>query len=78
MEALHKLAEARAMDLASVAIAWVLEQPGISCVIIGASRPDQLRASFAALDTKLDEELREACNAVWWRLPRRPVIEGYR
>ena len=30
------------------------------------------------LDTKLDEELREACNAVWWRLPRRPVIEGYR
>jgi aryl-alcohol dehydrogenase-like predicted oxidoreductase len=78
MEALHKLAEERAMDLASVAIAWVLEQPGISCVIIGASRPDQLGASFAALDTRLDEELREACNAVWWRLPRRPVIEGYR
>ena len=66
------------MKLVSVSIAWVLEQPGISSVIIGASRPDQLDASFAALDVKLDDELREACDAVWWRLPRRPVVEGYR
>lgn len=78
VEALNKLAEERGMNLVSVSIAWVLEQPGISSVIIGASRPDQLDASFAALELKLDDDLREACDAVWWQLPRRPVVEGYR
>ncbi len=78
VEALNKLVEERGMNLVSVSIAWVLEQPGISSVILGASRPDQLDASFAALDLKLDDDLREACDAVWWRLPRRPVVEGYR
>ncbi len=77
-EALRKLADERGLDLASVAIAWTLAQPDLTSVIIGASRPDQLDASFAALKLELDDELREACDAVWWRLPRRPVVEGYR
>jgi aryl-alcohol dehydrogenase (NADP+) len=75
---LAKVVEARGLDLVSVAIAWVLAQPGISSAIIGASRADQLDASLAAADLELDLELRELCDAVWWRLPRRPVVEGYR
>ncbi len=77
-EALRKGVEERGLDLASVAIAWVLAQPGLTSAIIGASHPDQLAASLAALDVELDDELREATDAVWWRLPRRPVVEGYR
>jgi aryl-alcohol dehydrogenase (NADP+) len=78
VEELAKLAEARGHSLVSVAVAWVLAQPAISSAIIGASRPDQLEASCAALEIELDEELREACDAAWWKLPRRPVVEGYR
>ena len=75
---LRALSEARGLSLVSVAVAWVLQQEGISSAIIGASRADQLDASLAALDVEFDEELIDACDAVWWQLPRRPTLEGYR
>jgi 1-deoxyxylulose-5-phosphate synthase len=56
----------------------VLAQKGITAAIIGASRPDQLDANLDALKVKLDAELMAACDAVWWRLPRMPVVAGYR
>ena len=75
---LHKEVQARGLDLVTVALAWVLAQPGVTSAIIGASRPEQLDASLAAAGTELDPELASLCEAVWWRLPRRPVVEGYR
>jgi aryl-alcohol dehydrogenase-like predicted oxidoreductase len=75
---LAKEAEQRGADLVSVAVAWVLAQPGITSAIVGASRPEQLPASLAAADLALDPELREVCDSLWWSLPRRPVEEGYR
>jgi aryl-alcohol dehydrogenase (NADP+) len=56
--------------LATAAVAWVLEQPGITSAIVGASRPDQLGATLAAAETPLDEEERRALDDVWFRLPR--------
>lgn len=70
--------EARGHTPASVAIAWVLAQPGMTAAIVGASSAEQLTAPLDAVDVELDEALREACERVWWALPRRPVIEGYR
>ena len=78
VERLKAEVEKRGHDLVSVAVAWVLAQPGISTAIIGASRPDQLDANLAALDVEFDDELREICEGVWWSLPRRPVSPGYR
>jgi len=78
VESLKKFVEARGLDLVSVAVAWVLAQPGVSTAIIGASRPDQLDANLAAFEVEFDDELREACDAAWWSLPRRPVVDGYR
>ena len=54
------------------------EQAGVSTVIIGASKPEQLDANLAAFDVSFDEELSAACESVWWTLPRKPVREGYR
>jgi aryl-alcohol dehydrogenase-like predicted oxidoreductase len=68
----------RGLNLVSVAVAWVLAQKGITAAIIGASRPEQLDANLAALEVKFDAELRAACDAAWWQLPRIPVVEGYR
>ena len=64
--------------MVSLAVAWVLRQPGITSAIIGASRVDQLAANLAAWDVEFDEQLDEACDALWWTLPRQPVVEGYR
>jgi 1-deoxyxylulose-5-phosphate synthase len=53
-----------------VAIAWVLAQPGITSAIVGASRPEQLDDSLAAVNLSLDAEELEACNLAWFSLPR--------
>ena len=75
---LATLARDREIDLASLAVAWVLRQEGVTCAIIGASRADQLAPSIDSIAVDIDAELGKACDAVWWGLPRRPVLEGYR
>ena len=78
VDRLRAAADARGLDLAAVAISWVLRQPGVTSAIVGASRPEQLEAALAAPDVAWDDGLREACEAAWWSLPRRRIIEGYR
>jgi len=78
VEALAEQARARGHALASVAVAWVLAQPGVTSAIVGASRPQQLEATLTGAALELDDELRRACDDVWWQLPRRPVADGYR
>lgn len=78
VETLKAAVEARGLSLVAVSVAWVLAQPGVSTAIVGASRPDQLAGNFAALEVEFDDELRAACDAAWWSLPRRPVTDGYR
>jgi len=78
VERLRKEVEARGLDLVSVALKWVLDQPGISSAIVGASRPSQLAANLAAPKLVIDEELARVLDEAWWSLPRRPVDEGYR
>jgi len=78
VERLKSEVEKRGHDLVSVAVAWVLAQPGVTTAIIGASKPEQLDSNLAALEVEFDDELREVCEGVWWSLPRRPVAAGYR
>jgi aryl-alcohol dehydrogenase-like predicted oxidoreductase len=78
VEDLRGACESRGVAMASVAVAGVMAQPGITSAIVGASRPEQLDASLAAVDVKFDDGLRAACDALWWSLPRVPVVEGYR
>jgi aryl-alcohol dehydrogenase-like predicted oxidoreductase len=78
VERFRKACESHGQEPTSVAVAWVLARPGISSAIIGASRAEQLDASLAAAELELDPDLRAACDELWWALPRRPVLEGYR
>lgn len=78
VESLRRVCAERDIDMVSLAVAWVLAQPGVTSAIIGASRAEQLTANVAAWEVAFDDELRAACDALWWTLPRRPVIEGYR
>ena len=70
--------QARDLDPVAVAVAWVLAQEGITSAIIGASRPEQLDAARAAVDLELPDDIRELAEAMWFHLPRRPIVEGYR
>jgi L-glyceraldehyde 3-phosphate reductase len=47
---LHELATARGQSLAQMALAWVLRQPAVTSVLVGASRVSQVEDSVAALD----------------------------
>jgi len=78
VQAFTKQLQARDLDPVAVAVAWVLAQPGITSAIIGASRPEQLDATRAAIDLKVPTDIREQAEAIWFRLPRRPIAEGYR
>lgn len=59
VDALAAIARDAGVDLATLAVAWVLANPAITAPIIGASRPEQLRASLAAVDYALDPALKE-------------------
>ncbi len=78
VDMLRAVADARGVSTASLAIAWVLAQPGITSAIVGASSPEQLDAAFEAVAIDFDDELLKACDGIWYHLPRRPVVEGYR
>jgi aryl-alcohol dehydrogenase-like predicted oxidoreductase len=74
LEEVKKLKEffaPRSRKLTTVAVAWVLAQPAITCAIVGASKPEQLDDSLAATEMSLDEEEKAACDDAWWNVPRR-------
>jgi len=54
VDALKGVADEAGMSLTTMSVAWVLAQPWVTSPIIGASRPDQLDATVAALDVTLD------------------------
>jgi aryl-alcohol dehydrogenase (NADP+) len=74
VERLAECARARGLNLATLSVAWVLAQPGITAAIVGASRVEQLEATLAAAGQVLDAETLAACEAAWWSLPRRPPV----
>lgn len=60
VEAVAKVAAARGVPRAQVALAWVLQKPGITAPIIGATKLHQLDDAVAALSLRLtDEEIAE-------------------
>ncbi len=69
---MRTLFEARGKHLATASVAWCLAQPGITCAILGASRPEQLDASVAALDFEFAPDERAALDSAWFALPRDP------
>ena len=60
VDAFVQLASSSGLEPVTLAVAWVLAHPAITAPIIGASKPEQLRASIAAVDLKLDPTLK-AC-----------------
>lgn len=57
VDELARIAAQASVPLTTLAVAWVLSNPAITSPIIGASKPEQLDATLAALEVKLDSAL---------------------
>ena len=55
VERVGEIARKRGVPNAQVALAWVLQQPGVTSPIVGASKMSHLEDAVAALSVKLDE-----------------------
>src|SRR5882672_488956 len=56
VDVMRPMAQARSVSVAQIAIAWLLHQPQVTSVIIGAKRPEQLADNIAATRVALSAE----------------------
>ncbi len=69
VDELKKIADGAGRSMVSLALNWLLHHTPIDCVILGASRLDQLRGNVAAMEEgPLSPETLEACDGVWRNL----------
>lgn len=55
IDVMRNIAESKGASVAQIALAWLLHQPVVSSVIVGAKRPDQLADNIAATEIRLTE-----------------------
>ena len=53
IDAMRPIAEAHGVSVAQIALAWLLHQPQVTSVIVGARRPEQLAENMAATQVAL-------------------------
>lgn len=63
VDALRDVAADLGRPMAEVALAWVSTRPGVSSVLVGASRPEQLLQNFASLSITMDGHHRDRLEA---------------
>ena len=60
IDAMRPIAQVHGVSVAQIAIAWLLAQPQVTSVIVGAKRPDQLADNIAAAQVVLTaDDLRQ-------------------
>ncbi|TWT14570.1 aldo/keto reductase [Planomicrobium sp. CPCC 101079] len=57
VEQLKKIADKKGTDVSNLALAWLLEQPGVDAVIPGGKRPEQVQSNIAAAEIRIESEL---------------------
>jgi aryl-alcohol dehydrogenase-like predicted oxidoreductase len=66
---LRRVAEQAGRSLVSLSLNWLLHHTHVDCVILGASRLEQLEENFKAMeDGPLSQETLAVCDAVWAKL----------
>ncbi len=74
VEKLKPIAEARALTLAQLALAWVLRRTEVASAIIGASRPEQVHDNAAASGIVLSAQVLDAIDEVLGDVPVRDFV----
>ena len=68
IDAMRTIAQSKGVSVAQIALAWLLHQPQVTSVIVGAKRAEQLADNVAATQVSLSTEELQALDAVS-RLP---------
>jgi aryl-alcohol dehydrogenase-like predicted oxidoreductase len=67
LEAVERVARARGATPSQVALAWIVQRPGITAPIASATSPEQIRELLGAVDLNLEAEaLAELDRASAW------------
>jgi aryl-alcohol dehydrogenase-like predicted oxidoreductase len=56
LDVLHPMAEAKGRSVAQLALAWLLYQPAVSSVIIGANKMEQLEDNLKSVEVSFSED----------------------
>ena len=73
---LKKVAEDHGRSLVQFALAWIINNPVVSSAVVGASSAKQLEDNVKAVDIKLSDEEKKACDEVWKELRPPRVFYG--
>lgn len=86
VDTVREVAGQLGVPMAQVALAWVLSRPGVSALLIGASRSQQVKDNLSALEVRLDDDQLDRLNAVSavptinpyfiFQLPREVIFGG--
>jgi 1-deoxyxylulose-5-phosphate synthase len=69
VEELRCIGERAGRTLVDLSLSWLLHHTSADCIILGASRMEQLEQNLAALEAgPLPEDVVQACDAVWRNL----------
>jgi len=72
IDALKRIAKEKGTTVAQVALAWLLAQPGVTSIIVGANKMSQLEDNLKAADLELSAPEIEALSATTARAPQYP------
>ena len=64
IDVMREIAETKGVSVAQIALSWLLYQPAVTSVIVGAKRPDQLKDNIEATDVELTAADMERLDAV--------------
>ncbi|GEO09964.1 aldo/keto reductase [Segetibacter aerophilus] len=72
IDVMQPIAQEKGISVAQLALAWLLHQPAVTSVIIGAKKPEQLEDNLKAVDVQLNAEELEKLNDVSKLQPEYP------
>ncbi|MGI2328930.1 aldo/keto reductase [Planococcus sp. YIM B11945] len=64
VEQLKKIADKKGTDVSNLALAWLLEQPGVDAVIPGGKKPEQVLSNIPAAEIRIESELMDEIEAI--------------
>jgi len=64
LKAIHDICDAAGLPMGQAALAWLLAQPGVATVIVGARNPAQILANAEAVSHKLPDDVLKALTDV--------------
>jgi aryl-alcohol dehydrogenase (NADP+) len=68
VEGLRRIGDGAGLSLLDLSFRWLLTQPDLTCLILGASSTDQLRANLAACTGGLPVAVLQSCDEIWQEL----------